>query len=226
VDPKEQRPEGPFGEFPGYYAGGVAEQPLIRVEGLYYRNNPIILGAPALKPPNARNYYRGALSSAIIWDALESARVPGVVGVWSYDFGFRLTVVAIKQRYPGHAKHVARVAALIPHAANRYLVVVDEDIDITDLNDVMWAMCTRVDAGKDIEFLSDCISTSLDPIIPPERKGYPVTTRVIIDAARPYDWRDRFPLVSTSSPELSQQILGRLGKVLESAGIRLKGPAK
>ena len=218
IDPQERRPEGPFGEFPGYYGGGVRDLPVIRVEGLYYRNNPIILGTPPLKPPNARNHYRGALRSALTWDALEGVGVPDIAGVWCYEFGSTVTVVAVKQRYPGHAKQAARLAAQMP-GAGHYAIVVDEDIDISDIDEVLWALCTRVDPDRDIENLKDCLASSLDPIIPPERKAFPTISRVIFDATRPYEWRDRFPEVVASSPALKQQVLARWGEVLARAGI-------
>ena len=73
----------------------------------------------------------------------------------------------------------------------RYIVVVDDDIDTYDINDVLWAMCSRTDPVGSVEIIRRCWSGPLDPIIPKERKGF--SSRMIIDACRPFEWRDRFP---------------------------------
>ncbi|HLB29741.1 MAG TPA: UbiD family decarboxylase, partial [Dehalococcoidia bacterium] len=217
VDPEERRLEGPFGEYTGYYAGGVRPQPVVRVEAVYHRNNPIILGAPPLKPPVAREHNRRVMQAALILDGLEAAGIPDVVGAWPHIVGSYFIVIAIKQRYPGHAKQAVWTAAqsYAGGMIGRFTVVVDEDIDVTDLDEVLWAMCTRVDPDKDIQILKECSSSPLDPMVPPERKGNATSARVVIDATRPYEWRDRFPEVVASSPELKQQVLDRWGAALK-----------
>ena len=104
-----------------------------------------------------------------------------------------LTVISIRQRYPGHARQAALIASQCQGAAylGRYVVVVDDDIDAYDINDVLWAMCSRADPVDSAEILRRCWSGPLDPIIPRERKGF--SSRMIIDACRPFEWRDKFP---------------------------------
>jgi 4-hydroxy-3-polyprenylbenzoate decarboxylase len=99
-------------------------------------------------------------------------------------------IVAIKQRYAGHARQAALAAMECRAGAflGRY-VVVDEDIAITDTHDVLWAMCTRVDPEKDLEIIRRMWSSPLDPIIPPAQKG--LNSRAIFDAT--YEWKDQFP---------------------------------
>ena len=70
----------------------------------------------------------------------------------------------------------------------------------SDLNEVIWAMCTRVDPVRDIDIVHDCRSSPLDPIIPVEDKG--LSPRAIINACRPTKWMDSFPKVVGASPEL------------------------
>ena len=217
VDPEERRLEGPFGEYIGYYGAGIRSLPVLKVEAVHYRNNPIILGSPPLRPTDSQWYYRQVLKAALLWDALEDAGVPDVAGVWCHSVGNFFQVVSVKQRYPGHAKQAARIACqcFVSLQAGRFTVVVDDDIDVADLDEVLWAMCTRVDPDRDIEILKDCLSNPLDPMITPERKNNPTLSRVIVDATRPYEWRDRFPEVVASSPELKQQVLGRWGEKLQ-----------
>ena len=87
----------------------------------------------------------------------------------------------------------------------RYIVVVDDDIDPSNLEDVIWAITTRSDPENDIEIIRKCWSGPLDPIIPEGKKGY--NSRAIIDACRPYGWKDQFPPVVEVSPELRASVL-------------------
>ncbi|HKZ50180.1 MAG TPA: UbiD family decarboxylase [Dehalococcoidia bacterium] len=218
VHPEERFPEGPFGEFTGYYAGGVRPLPVVRVEGLYHRNDPIILGSPPLKPLEAQYVYRQVMRAALFWDTMERAGIPDVTAVWPHVAANFFVVVALKQRYPGHAKQAGRIATQCyagMATLGRFTVVVDDDIDVTDIDEVLWAMCTRVDPERDIEVLRECVSTGIDPMVPPEGKAVPITSRVIIDATRPYQWRDRFPEVVASSPELKQRVLAQWGEKLK-----------
>jgi 4-hydroxy-3-polyprenylbenzoate decarboxylase len=89
-------------------------------------------------------------------------------------------------------------------------VVVDDDIDPYDINDVMWAMCTRSDPANDIDFIRRAWSGPLDPVIPKDRKGF--STRAVVDATRPYEWIKDFPLASGSTTEMKEQVKKKYGK--------------
>jgi len=91
-------------------------------------------------------------------------------------------------------------------------VVVDEDVDVTDLQEVMWAVCTRSDPEESIDIVRRCWSGPLDPRIPPDRKGF--NSRAVIDATRPFEWKDRFPPVACSSPEVRERVLAKWAEVL------------
>ena len=146
--------EGPFGEWTGYYASHVREEPIIRIRRVYFRNDPIMAGAPPSRPPTEATFYKSFWRSAMVWEELERAGVPDVVGVYCPPEGNTrlLTVVAIRQRYPGHARQAGMIASQCHAAAylGRFTVVVDEDIDPTDMKDVWWAMTTRCDPIEDI----------------------------------------------------------------------------
>jgi UbiD family decarboxylase len=123
--------------------------------------------------------------------------------------------VAIKQMYPGHAKQAGLIASQC-HAgayANKYVVVVDDDINPAHMNEVIWAMCTRVDAREDVEILRGCWSTALDPTsYPSEERMF--NSRMVIDACRPWARREQFPKVARSSKELDQRIKAKWAHVL------------
>ncbi|HTN70379.1 MAG TPA: UbiD family decarboxylase, partial [Methylomirabilota bacterium] len=177
------------------------------------RTNPIMTAAPSSRPPGGAD--DGLLRSAFIWDHLEKAGVPDVRGVACYQGRF-FTAVAIKQRYPGHAKQAGMIAAQCQTGAylGRYVVVVDDDIDVYDMNDVVWAMCSRVDPVKDMDLIRRAWSGPLDPVIPKDQKGF--SSRAIIDATRPYEWMKDFPVVSGASPELKKQVAEKYGKYFPS----------
>jgi 4-hydroxy-3-polyprenylbenzoate decarboxylase len=96
------------------------------------------------------------------------------------------------------------------------VIVVDEDIDITDLNEVIWAISTRSDPATSVDILRRTWSGPLDPIIQPGQKGH--NSRMIIEAVRPYEWRDRFPAISAISPETRAEISKKWEKQL--AGVQ------
>ena len=166
--PSDLIDEGPLGEWTGYYAGGQKKEPAIRIETFMHRNDPILLGAIPGVPPNDDTFYRGTYRSGAVWNQLEAAGVPEVKGVWAHEAGgSRLWLtVSIKQLYGGHAKQAGLIASQC-HAgayANRFVVVVDDDIDPADMDEVIWAMCTRCDPREGMEILRGCWSTALDPM--------------------------------------------------------------
>jgi 4-hydroxy-3-polyprenylbenzoate decarboxylase len=220
IIPGESLPEGPFGEWPGYYASAQRAEPFVRVKALYYRNDPIICGAAPFKP-TIHGMYRSCLRAATVWNGMEQAGVPDIHGVYLPPPAQRfMIVVAIKQRYPGHAKQAALVACQCHAGAylGRYVVVVDEDIDITDLNEVVWAIATRSDPATSVDILRRTWSGPLDPIIPPGQKGH--NSRMIIEATRPYEWRDRFPKISQISNDTRKQFSTKWEKQLAAVQAR------
>jgi UbiD family decarboxylase len=214
--PDRRRSEGPFGEWTGYYASGARDEPVFEVRAVYHRDHPIILGVPPEKPPYEAHRFRQYLRSANLRRELRLAGVPDVTAAWCHGVGgCRLfNVVAIEQRYPGHARQAGHVAAQCRTGAylGRITVVVDSDVDVSDLDEVIWAICTRADPERSLDVISRAWSGPLDPAIPPEEKGF--NSRLIIDATRPFEWRDRFPRAIGPSPEEKRRTRERWGWIL------------
>ena len=214
--PGDISPEGPFGEWPGYYASNRRPEPVVRVKALYYRNDPLITGEPPLRPSAGQGFHRSVLRSALLWNALEDAGVPDIRAVWLHPTGYRFfSIVAIRQRYPGHAKQAAVIASQARPGAylGRYVVVVDDDIDIYNTDEVIWAMATRGDPASSVDIIRRCWSGPLDPAIPQGAKGF--NSRILIDATRPYEWREDFPPVSGVSPELREKLAKKYASLLK-----------
>jgi 4-hydroxy-3-polyprenylbenzoate decarboxylase len=212
-------PEGPFGEWTGYYASNQPAVPVIQIKALYFRNDPILCGFPLLKPSAGDNIHFSLMRSSLVWNALDEAGVPDVKGVWCHpSCGRFLTVVSIKQRYPGHARQAGMIASQCRSGAylGRYVIVVDDDVDITDSEEVLWVLSSRSDPVQSIEILRRAWSGPLDPRIPRDEVGH--SSRAVIDATRPYEWREKFPKVSGASQELKDKVAMNWQDFLEKVG--------
>ena len=214
--PGKTRIEGPFGEWTGYYASKEREAPIVEVERIYFRNNPILLGAPPTRAPSDGSLFQVIKSSAMTWNALVKSNVPDVRGVWYSEVGsWQFLVVSIKQRYPGHARQAGFLASQNRPAAyhGRYVVVVDEDIDPSKIEDVMWALCTRSDPQNDIDLVRRAWSTPLDTMIRKPTNAF-FNSRGVIDACKPYEWINEFPIAIKTSEESAARVKDKWGSVI------------
>jgi UbiD family decarboxylase len=146
----------------------------------------------------------------LLENELAKANVPDVRGVWMSEVGYQqFVIVSIKQRYAGHAKQAGLLVSQMGRAAhmNRYTIVVDEDIDPTDMQEVLWALCTRSDPERDIDIVRRTRSSPLDPLIRKPAEAF-FNSRAIIDACKPYEWIEEFPQVVKYSPELMAKVKG------------------
>lgn len=216
VLPDQKRPEGPFGEWHGYYAGGKKEEPVLKIKRVMFRNHPILTCAASQKPPHSHLFERCFIRSAGLWEGLERSGCPEVRGVWVHGAGSGRTfnVISIKQRYYGHSRQAGMIASQVPPAGyvNRFTVVVDEDIDPSNLNEVIWAMGSRCDPGQDIEITRKCWGSRLDPLTSSDQY---YNSRAVIDACIPYERIKDFPPVAQSSPELRKKIFEQYGSLMK-----------
>jgi len=212
IRPNDLRSEGPFGEWSGYYVYPTSPHPVIRVTAVLHRDDPIILGGMPGPLPSDNTYFRCYFKAAALWNELEAAGVDGVRGVWQHIAGgSRLfAVISLKQLHAGHAKRAGLMATFCRSAAytGRFTIVVDDDIDPTDTNAVLWALSTRVDPRTDIEIVHDCWGSPSDTIYYPEggEDTELFTSRIVIDATRPWRRRKTFPPVAAASPALRERI--------------------
>lgn len=216
IHPDDTVLEGPLGEWTGYYAGGANQEPAIRVTSLMHRDDPILVGAVPAVPPNDNTFFRGYTRSGMVWSQLEAAGISGIKGVWTHEAGggrMWLTI-SVQTMYPGHSKQAGLIASQC-HAgayANRWVIVVDDDIDPSSMNDVVWAMCTRCDPREGVDVMNGCWSTRLDPMSYSDED--PRNSRVVVDACIPYRRKASFPVMARSSPELDAEIRAKWGKDL------------
>ncbi len=179
IPPGSQKLEGPFGEFTGYYGRPEDYAFLVEVKAVHYRHNPILTHAlMADYPANECALLYALARSARVWNDLEKLGVPGIKGVYCHPAaagGFAMTIVSLEQRYAGHAPQALALAAQCPGGAyfSKWIIAVDDDVDPSDINQVLWALATRCNPVEDIDLLRQTWSTWLDPTQnPPEERPY------------------------------------------------------
>jgi 4-hydroxybenzoate decarboxylase len=178
--PHERRPEGPFGEFQGYYVK-QADNHVFEVLNVSWREGACFHGLlcgymedlRALEVSFATRVYRQI-----------SAGVPGILDVSCYPTPMH-TIVQIRPEYEGHARHVMLKVFSSHLQYNKVCIVVDEDVDIHDFEDVWWAVMTRGRIDKDIMTLPGVPGFFRDP-------AGVYTGRLGIDATKPFDMRGNF----------------------------------
>ena len=163
VDPADLRDEGPFGDHTGYYT--PAEPfPTFTLTGIMKRKNPIYVTTVVGKP---------ILEDAYIGKVIERSFLP-LIRMFHpevVDFSMPaagwfqgIAIISIKKRYPGQAKKVMMgLWGMGQLSLTKMLVVVDDDVNIHDMNDVIWAVTTRTDAARDTIIIDNTPTDTLDP---------------------------------------------------------------
>jgi UbiD family decarboxylase len=222
---EESAYEGPFGEWPGYYSH-QGDEPVVRIANIYHRPNPILLGMAPLRPLGDGSPVGIPTITVQLWEHLERSGVTDVAGVWA--FGNQLLIVcALRQRYAGHAKQALMAMSGFRHGdMKRYFVTVDDDIDPANLEEVIWAISTRADPATSIDIVRGGWAGGVDPLLSPEqrRTGDMTIGRMLIDACKPWTWRDAFPRSNVFSPAERRAIEERWHDLLASAGTTKRPP--
>ena len=218
IRPNSVKREGPFGEFPGYYGRPEAGCPLVKVTALHYRSKPIITNAlMADYPSNEQSGFFSIIRSARIWDDFDKLGIPGIQGVYCHPAaagGFGMTVISLEQRYAGHAAQALALAAQVPGGAyyTKWIIAVDEDVDPTDINQVIWAMSSRCNPIEDIDLLRNTWSTWLDPTQnPPEERPY--GSKALINACKEHRYLPVFSKRTALRKEVYDQVAARWRKL-------------
>jgi len=150
IYPDERAWEGPYGDHTGYY-NEQAEFPVFTIERMTMRRDPIYHSTYTGKPPDEPAMLGVALNEVFV--PLLQKQFPEIVDFYLPPEGcsYRLAVVSMKKQYPGHAKRVmfGIWSFLRQFMYTKFIVVVDDDIDVRDWKEVVWALTTRVDAARD-----------------------------------------------------------------------------
>ncbi len=179
IVPGVREPEGPFGEFTGYFSRRSTQHVFV-AKAISMRERPWF---QSIGSGRAGDHITtlGLVREAEITNALARV-IPNVTGVHVPLSGTSsfTAYVAIKQSRPGEAKHVIPIVLGVDHYL-KLVIVVDDDIDVFDESDVMWAVATRMQADRDLVVISGSLGAMLDPSA--DDQG--ITAKLGIDATRP-----------------------------------------
>jgi 2,5-furandicarboxylate decarboxylase 1 len=183
--PDKETGDGPFAEYTGYYGSPKKPIGLMQVTALTMRKDAIYHD---LDPAHREHNISGVLAyESSVFDSVKKL-VPSVTGVYMPPSGCCVlsAYVAIKKRVPGEGKS-AGLAALSSEPNLKMVIVVDDDIDVYDEEQVLWAISTRFEADTGLTTIPHILGAHLDPSSYGEvrtEKG-PMQTKLIIDATRP-----------------------------------------
>jgi len=157
---EETAEEGPYGDHTGYY-NAVERFPVFQVTAITMRRAPIYLTTHTGRPPDEPSVLGAALNE--VFTPLLRGQFPEIVDFWLPPEGcsYRVAVVSIRKAYAGHAKRVMMAvwSYLRQFMYTKWVIVVDDDIDVRDWKDVVWAISTRMDPARDITLIE---STPID----------------------------------------------------------------
>jgi len=201
IDPSEKHKEGPFGEYTGYNAGGDHEWPVLTVTAITYRDDPIITMSCMGVPVDDSGVVFLFTAGAEILEELRDRRGYPVNFV-AYPHAGVCHICAISLSsvpYKAFPQTVA-TAAWATKPGNDYstvLLIVNDDVDVTDPEQVLWAMATRVHPTRDVHTIKHSFAVPLLPYLSPEERMLMVGPRVLLDGTWPTDWKPEWvPKVS------------------------------
>jgi 4-hydroxy-3-polyprenylbenzoate decarboxylase len=163
IHPGEVAPEGPFGDHTGYY-NEVETFPVFTIERITHRDEPIYHSTYTGRPPDEPAVLGVALNEVFI--PLLQKQFPEITDFYLPPEGcsYRLAVVSMRKQYPGHAKRVmfGVWSFLRQFMYTKFVIVTDDDVDVREWKDVIWAMTTRMDPGRDTVIIDNTPIDYLD----------------------------------------------------------------
>jgi 4-hydroxy-3-polyprenylbenzoate decarboxylase len=191
IDPHEMAVDGPFGDHMGYY-GYAEEAPLIRVQCITHRRHPIYLTTFSGRPPKEEAMIAIALNR--IYTPILRQQIPEITDLFlpMEALSYKMAVIAIKKSYPGQARRVALAfwSALPQFTYTKFVVVVDDRINVRDPRQVLWAISSLVDPSRDVFVLPDTPFDSLDfacaKVGMGGRMAIDATTKIYPETDRPF----------------------------------------
>lgn len=163
IYPDEMAPEGPFGDHTGYY-NEVDEFPVFTIEKITHRKKPIYHSTYTGRPPDEPAVLGVALNEVFV--PILQKQFPEIVDFYLPPEGcsYRMAVVSIKKQYAGHAKRIMLGvwSFLRQFMYTKFVIVTDDDVNVRDWNDVIWAMTTRMDPSRDTTIIENTPIDYLD----------------------------------------------------------------
>jgi len=218
IDPEEMADEGPFGDHTGYY-NEVESFPVFTVEKMTTRKNPIYHSTYTGRPPDEPAILGVALNEVFV--PLLQKQFPEIVDFYLPPEGcsYRMAVVSMRKEYPGHAKRVMLGiwSFLRQFMYTKFIIVTDDDVDVRNWEDVIWAMTTRMDPRRDSVFIDNTPIDYLDFASPVAGLG----SKVGMDATN--KWEGETDREWGTSIQMSEDVKTKVDDMWDSLGITLPG---
>jgi 4-hydroxy-3-polyprenylbenzoate decarboxylase len=214
VEPFETAPEGPYGDHTGYY-NSVEPFPVVRLTAITHRRSPVYLSTFTGRPPDEPSVIGEVFNQLFV--PLVRKQFPEIVDVHlpPEACSYRIAVVSIKKRYAGQARRLMLgLWSMLPQLTyTKTLIVVDDDVDVRDWADVMWALSTRSDASRDLVVIHDTPIDYLDFASPKPGLG----GKLGIDATNklPPETDREWGRVLAMSPD----VIARVDELWQSLGV-------
>lgn len=214
IEAGEVAPEGPFGDHTGYY-NEVETFPVFTIERITHRSNPIYHSTYTGRPPDEPAVLGVALNEVFV--PILQKQFPEITDFYLPPEGcsYRLAVVSMKKQYPGHAKRVMLGvwSFLRQFMYTKFVIVTDDDINVRDWKDVIWAMTTRMDPARDTVIIENTPIDYLDFASPVSGLG----SKIGFDATNKWQGETRrewgVPI------EMSAEVKQRVDAIWEELGI-------
>jgi 4-hydroxy-3-polyprenylbenzoate decarboxylase len=196
VSLSETGAEGPYGDHTGFY-NAIERFPVFTASAVTMRRAPIYLSTFTARPPDEPSVLAQALNDVFV--PLLTQQFPEIADFWlpPEACSYRIAVVGLRKEYPGHAKRLMMGiwSFLRQFMYTKLVIVVDADIDVRDWKDVMWAVSTNVDAGRDITVIEGTPIDYLDFASPEPglgaKLGIDATAKIPPETHRPWGKRIR-----------------------------------
>ena len=163
IHPDEMADEGPFGDHTGYY-NEVDQFPVFTIERITHRDKPIYHSTYTGRPPDEPAVLGVALNEVFV--PILQKQFPEIIDFYLPPEGcsYRVAVVSMKKQYAGHAKRVMLGvwSFLRQFMYTKFVIVTDDDVNVRDWQDVIWAMTTRMDPGRDTTIIENTPIDYLD----------------------------------------------------------------
>ncbi len=210
--------EGPYGDHTGYY-NSVEQFPTFTITAITMRKDPIYLSTYTGRPPDEPSVLGEALNDVFV--PLLRQQFPEVVDFWLPPEGcsYRIGVVSIKKGYAGHAKRIMMGiwSYLRQFMYTKFVIVVDDDINVRDWKDVMWAISTRMDPVRDITTIENTPIDYLDFASPVSglggKLGLDATNKMAGETTR--EWGEKI--------NMEDEVVKKIDEMWEELGIPGKG---
>ena len=191
VPPHERMVEGPFAEYTGYLAHESSPKPIFKVTALTHRNDPIQVHSCMGVPVDDSAVVTTVIRAADILDDLREKGFPVKMVYLPPEGVGHLAVISTKVPFTNFAKHIAfSVWGSTSGRTTWFIIIVNEDIDPTNMEEVIWALSTRCHPQRGIFSTGSSWSIPLLPFLSPYEKEHHLGSQVLFDCTWPKEWPD------------------------------------